>query len=138
MNHDLLTFALVKLLVFLPLLIINCAGHHGNDLAASVFINVHIVSKTAAEVSLPINTFMELYSNANLPRLVNLALILLKYATISSYSSLWSYLQVTDEDEGERSDVLQHQHASGVGELDFSGGPLLHTHHLSPVLLLKH
>ncbi len=43
------------------------------DLSASVFFNVHIVSKTQAEFSAPISAFMELLSNANLPCLVNLA-----------------------------------------------------------------
>ncbi len=44
------------------------------DLAASVFFNVHIVSKSPAECSPPIGAFMELCSNANLPCMVNLAL----------------------------------------------------------------
>ncbi len=57
-----------------PLLFVNCVGHYGNDLAASVFFNVHIVSKSPAECSPPIGAFMELCSNVNLPRLVNLAL----------------------------------------------------------------
>ncbi len=40
---------------------------------ASVFFNVHIVSKSPAELSPPICAFMEMRSNANLPCLVNLA-----------------------------------------------------------------
>ncbi len=49
-------------------------GHYGNDLAASVFFNMRIVSKTPAEFFSRIGAFMELRSNANLPCLVNLAL----------------------------------------------------------------
>ncbi len=45
----------------------RCAGHYENDLAESVFFNVRIVSKSHAEFSLPIGTFMELCSNTNLP-----------------------------------------------------------------------
>ncbi len=52
---------------------VDRAGHYGNDLSASVFFNVHIVSKSHAEFSPPIDAFMELLSNANLPCLVNLA-----------------------------------------------------------------
>ncbi len=40
---------------------------------ASVFFNVHIVSKSPAEFFPPIGAFMELCSNANLPCLVNFA-----------------------------------------------------------------
>ncbi len=43
------------------LLLIDCAGHYGNYLAASVFFNVHIVSKSHAEFSPPIGAFMEFY-----------------------------------------------------------------------------
>ncbi len=38
-----------------------------NDLAASVFFNVRIVSKSHAEFAPPISAFMELCSNTNLP-----------------------------------------------------------------------
>ncbi len=40
----------------------------------SVFFNVHLISRSPAEFSPPIGTFMELRSNARLPCLVNLAL----------------------------------------------------------------
>ncbi len=89
MNHA-MQFALGKLLVFaalfnaqksmsqsrmqFALLLVDCADHDGNYLAASVFFNVHIVSKSRAEFSPPIGAFMELLSNANLPCLVNLRL----------------------------------------------------------------
>ncbi len=52
------------------LLLVDCAGHYGNDLAESVFFNVCIVSKSHAEFPPPIGAFMELRSNANLPCLV--------------------------------------------------------------------
>ncbi len=55
------------------MLLLDCAGHYGNYLAVSVFSNVCIVSKSSADFSPPIGTFMELRSNANLPCLVNLA-----------------------------------------------------------------
>ncbi len=41
------------------LLLVDCAGHYGNDLAASVFFNVCIVSKSPAELCPPIRAFME-------------------------------------------------------------------------------
>ncbi len=56
------------------LLLVDCAGNDGNDLAASIFFNVRIVSKSPTEFSPPIGAFMELRSNANLPYLANLAL----------------------------------------------------------------
>ncbi len=55
------------------LFLVDCASHYGNDLAASVFFNVRIVSKSPTEFSPPICAFMELSLNANLPCLVNLA-----------------------------------------------------------------
>ncbi len=39
----------------------------------SVFFNLRIVSKSPAEISMPIGAVLELRSHANLPRLVNLA-----------------------------------------------------------------
>ncbi len=84
------TNVLVKLLVFAALFnaqkkhvlkqALICAAlgrlrltcHYGNYLAASVFFNVCIISKSHAHP--PIGDFMELRSNANLPCLVNLAL----------------------------------------------------------------
>ncbi len=62
-----------------------------------LFFNVHIVSKSPAEISPPIGAFMELRSNSNLPSLVNLALnliagILLYRLTI--YSSTGSSHEV--------------------------------------------
>ncbi len=46
---------------------LDCAGHYGNNLAASVFFNVCIVNKSPAEFSPPIGGFMELRSNALCP-----------------------------------------------------------------------
>ncbi len=65
---DLLTFALVKLLVFVPLFYapknivlkqaLICPGHYGNDLAASVFFNVciaeHVTERCDAQLDIPL------------------------------------------------------------------------------------
>ncbi len=53
--------------------LIDCVGHYGSYLAVSVFFNVHIVSRSTAEISTPISAVLELRSCANLPCLVNLA-----------------------------------------------------------------
>ncbi len=91
-QRDLLTFALVKLLVFAALfkapkkhvlkqaVICSTLGRLSWSLWKwSVFFNVHLVGKSHAEFSPPISAFMELCSNANLPCLVHLALKLLFY-----------------------------------------------------------
>ncbi len=52
------------------LVLVDCAGHYGNYMAASVFFNVRIVNKSSAVFSPPFDAFMELRSNANLPSLV--------------------------------------------------------------------
>lgn len=44
------------------------------EMAMSVLFNVHIVSKSFAELSSPIGILMGLWSHANLPSLVHLAL----------------------------------------------------------------
>ncbi len=57
------------------LLFVDCAGHYGNNLAASVFFNMHIVSKLPAEFPPPICTFIELCNlrcTAKRPRIMNL------------------------------------------------------------------
>ncbi len=64
------------------------------DLSASVFFNVHIVSKTHAEFFAPINAFMELLSNANLPCLVNLAQSVCRVSSIGR-ASLSQYKAAT-------------------------------------------
>ncbi len=56
------------------LLLVDCTSYFGHFLAAPVFFNVRIVCKSPAEISPPICTFMELFSKANLPCLVHLAL----------------------------------------------------------------
>ncbi len=61
------------------LLLVDCAGHYRNDLTASVYLIVLIVSKSHAEFSPPIGALIELRSNVNLPCLVNLALDVLVY-----------------------------------------------------------
>ena len=53
---------------------VDCAGHYENDLAVSVFFNVHIVSKSPAEISPPIADILELRARANFHCLVNQAL----------------------------------------------------------------
>ncbi len=57
------------------LLLVDCDGHYGTDLAASVFFILCVVSKSAAELPTPICAVMGLRSHANLLCLVNLALI---------------------------------------------------------------
>ncbi len=85
MNHDLLTFAIIKLLAFVPLfnapkkhvliqvVICTALGRLCWSLLKNVFFTVRIVSKSPAKFSLPFGASMELRSKANLPCLVNLA-----------------------------------------------------------------
>ncbi len=65
------------------LLLVDC--HYGNYLAASVFFNMRIVSKSHTEFSPPIGAFMELRSNANFPCLVNLAPCMLKHFLLKNH-----------------------------------------------------
>ncbi len=58
---------------FSDLVLVDCYGHYGNALAASVFFNSHIVNRLVAEHSTPIGAFMGLRSHVNLPCLGNLA-----------------------------------------------------------------
>ncbi len=87
-QRDLLTFALVKLLVFAPLAHLTLPKKHALKQAVIcaalgrlrwsllkiwlrlVFFNVRIVSKSPAEFSPPIGAFMQLRSNTSLPCLV--------------------------------------------------------------------
>ncbi len=76
MHTALVRFAVVNLLLFVPLftankktcLLVNCVGP--NDLSVSVFFNMHTVSRSATKLS--IAAFMGLHSHAKLPCLVNL------------------------------------------------------------------
>ncbi len=54
-------------------------GHYGNDPAGSVFFNLLIVSRSTAELSPPISTFIGLRSHVNLPCLLILTLCFFKY-----------------------------------------------------------
>ncbi len=45
---------------------LGCLGHYGFDLASSVFLNFHVVSRSPAELSTPICAFMGLHSHSNL------------------------------------------------------------------------
>ncbi len=69
------------------LLFVDCAGHYGNALSASVFFNVCVVSISPAEFSPSICAFLELCSNANLPCLVNLAICFIPEVTWSVLSA---------------------------------------------------
>jgi len=55
---------------------VECVGHCGNYLAASVFLNLLIISTSSAKLSTPIGTLVELPSQDSLPCLVNVALFL--------------------------------------------------------------
>ncbi len=55
------------------MLLVDCMGHYVN-LAASVFFNLHIVSRSPTKLSTTSGALMILQSLANLPCLVNLAL----------------------------------------------------------------
>ncbi len=57
------------------LLLVDCDGHYRTDSAASVFFILCVVSKSATELPTPICAVMGLRSRANLPCLINLALI---------------------------------------------------------------
>jgi len=76
MQGDLLRFALVNLLLFASLftapkkhvlnqefvlLLVDCVGHYGNDLAASAFFNLCVVSR-----STPMGSFLELRSQESI------------------------------------------------------------------------
>lgn len=45
---------------------LGCVGHYGFDLASSVFLNFHVVSRSPAEMSTTICAFMGLRSHSNL------------------------------------------------------------------------
>jgi len=47
-------------------------------LCLSVFFNLLVVSRSCAELSIPISTLLQLLSHTHLPRLVNLTLSLFK------------------------------------------------------------
>lgn len=51
---------------------------------ATVFFNLHVVSKSSSELSSPICTCLELRSDANLPCLINLALCLLSQKILTA------------------------------------------------------
>jgi len=72
----------------------DCVCHYANDPAASVSFNVHILSKSPAELFTPICVFVGLRSHANLPCLVNLALDWLIYKA-ASYIYIYIYIYQT-------------------------------------------
>ncbi len=75
MPCNLLKFAVVSLLVFVPLFnVLLLVAHVGNENELAVFINLHIVRRSPAELCTSIGAFMEFGDTFHIPCLVNLAL----------------------------------------------------------------